>query len=215
MPHKDPLEYKAYRLRNKERFDELKRKSLKKCKEIKSSFVKSYKEQLGCAVCGERSACCLNCHHLEDKSFYIAKAYGRTSIEKIQEELTKCEIICCNCQIEQHYNTNWRDTDIGKYEAFKRNYCLTIKELLGCYFCNLKEGSKLEFHHLDPKLKKFTIGASIKKNKIYLSAIKEEIKMCEVLCKNCHCKLHNASFYLDNPRIISPLIDNFIGPWGR
>lgn len=58
-----------------------------------------------------------------------------------------------------------------------------------CTRCPENHPACLEFHHLDPTTKKYTInkmpykGASIKK-------IKEEIDKCIILCTNCHRKNH-------------------------
>ena len=42
----------------------------------------------------------------------------------------------------------------------------------------------LEFDHLDPKTKKFTIGASGTART--WNALVEEAKKCEIVCSNCH-----------------------------
>ena len=71
--------------------------------------------------------------------------------------------------------------------------------LLGgkCKNCGLTDILCLEFHHKDPKLKKFTISDRI--NVKNLKSIThedtlEELKKCELLCANCHLKFHCNSF---------------------
>ena len=46
----------------------------------------------------------------------------------------------------------------------------------------------LEFHHLDPEGKDFTLATTSKS----LAAIREEAKKCILVCANCHRELHNA-----------------------
>jgi len=58
-----------------------------------------------------------------------------------------------------------------------------------CERCEENAPECLEFHHLNPSEKSFTIGLAVTQNK-KLSEIQEEIKKCIVLCKNCHAKLH-------------------------
>ena len=44
----------------------------------------------------------------------------------------------------------------------------------------------LEFHHLDPSQKEFTLTASVANRQVFV----EELKKCVCLCSNCHRKLH-------------------------
>ncbi len=53
-----------------------------------------------------------------------------------------------------------------------------------CQNCGYsKSHSALEFHHLDPSKKDFTIGY---KRRISLDKLKEEVDKCVMLCSNCH-----------------------------
>lgn len=59
-------------------------------------------------------------------------------------------------------------------------------ELLGgkCVRCGYSgHQAALEFHHLDPSIKSFTIGMVA--NKAWKSIV-DEIQKCELLCSNCH-----------------------------
>jgi len=44
-----------------------------------------------------------------------------------------------------------------------------------------------DFHHIDPKLKEFSIGS---KRAEALDSIKDELDKCVLLCANCHRTLH-------------------------
>jgi len=56
-----------------------------------------------------------------------------------------------------------------------------------CIVCGEKEVICIDFHHINPEDKKFTIGRSlgIARNKLL-----EEIKKCVCVCSNCHRKIH-------------------------
>ena len=59
----------------------------------------------------------------------------------------------------------------------------------GCQNCGYNKcGACLDFHHIDPKTKKLRITAKhwISKSKL----IRDEIKKCILLCKNCHYEEH-------------------------
>lgn len=52
----------------------------------------------------------------------------------------------------------------------------------------------LEFHHIDPSKKEFTIGDS----NFRLKECVEEIKKCVLICSNCHKELHANLWSLDD-----------------
>lgn len=64
-----------------------------------------------------------------------------------------------------------------------------LKKELSCLRCGIKDYRCLDFHHRDPKQKKFDISRKHVKtsnNEIIL----EEMKKCDVLCSNCHRITH-------------------------
>jgi hypothetical protein len=59
-----------------------------------------------------------------------------------------------------------------------------IKMTKGCNKCGFdKHPSALSFHHIKPEEKSFSIGANGCKP---WDKVREEIKKCDVLCRNCH-----------------------------
>lgn len=64
-----------------------------------------------------------------------------------------------------------------------------------CIVCGEKEPVCIDWHHIDPKTKSFTIGASFSKAKKLILA---EIQKCVCLCSNCHRKVHNGKINLNN-----------------
>jgi len=56
-----------------------------------------------------------------------------------------------------------------------------------CQICNYnKYFGSLEFHHIDPTQKDFTIGSSNKSFEL----LKKELDKCIILCANCHREVH-------------------------
>lgn len=100
-------------------------------------------------------------------------------------------------------------------------------ELLGgkCICCGYK-GVALEFHHRDPKLKKFTISEGIFRA-LPWEDLKQEVLKCVLLCANHHREFHAGVCTLPNPRetaaprraqlhkIVSPRADSARGRLGR
>lgn len=82
-------------------------------------------------------------------------------------------------QIERQ---NKRRKDIGTW--FKE-----LKSTLSCQNCGENHPACLDFHHRNPEEKDFIVatmvGGTWGKKRIL-----EEISKCDVLCANCHRKLH-------------------------
>lgn len=71
---------------------------------IKQWFV-DYKSKLKCKNCDESDPVCLDFHHRNPttKIIHISRIYWRGwSIEKIKEEIEKCDILCANCHRKLH-----------------------------------------------------------------------------------------------------------------
>jgi len=59
----------------------------------------------------------------------------------------------------------------------------------GCENCDEDHPACLTFHHRDPSEKEFQISDC--RNKLYsLKKLAAEIAKCDVLCRNCHAKVH-------------------------
>lgn len=61
------------------------------------------KTAVGCIKCGERDARCLDFHHRnENEKTYSIAAMGRRAWTVIEQEITKCDVICSNCHRKLH-----------------------------------------------------------------------------------------------------------------
>jgi hypothetical protein len=69
----------------------------------------------------------------------------------------------------------------------QRTEIAAIKASRGCLQCGERHPACLDFHHRDPGDKLFEIGSNHYRAAALLSA---EIDKCDVLCANCHRKLH-------------------------
>ena len=56
-----------------------------------------------------------------------------------------------------------------------------------CVVCEESEPVCIDFHHIDPTEKDFTIGKHRSRSRDWLS---QEIAKCVCLCANCHRKVH-------------------------
>ena len=59
----------------------------------------------------------------------------------------------------------------------------------GCVICSETDPVVLVFHHKNPGRKKFTVAKAVLKG-IALDRLLEEAEKCDVLCANCHLRIH-------------------------
>lgn len=56
-----------------------------------------------CARCkGVYPACVFDFHHPADKSFSVGNAFNWASMDKIADEVSRCELLCANCHRMEH-----------------------------------------------------------------------------------------------------------------
>lgn len=103
MPYKnkeDQREYaKKHYASNKEIYKERAKKRNQLQRKKNKYYVNSIKENSQCVDCGESNPIVLDFDHVRGVKFdHIADMVGRPySINKIEEEIKKCEIRCANC----------------------------------------------------------------------------------------------------------------------
>jgi hypothetical protein len=74
--------------------------------------------------------------------------------------------------------------------ADKKKWLAEYKATLKCEQCEESHPACLEFHHRDKDQKEITISQAICYAGWGVERVLEEIRKCQVLCANCHAKLH-------------------------
>jgi hypothetical protein len=171
-----------------------------------------YKEERGCYKCGEKHPRVLNFHHRnpKDKNFNIHD--GKNSLTKVMSEVKKCDILCINCHVKyftEHKVKNLdKDiielTELMKKESDKKTknkllkkrqnfeakrYAYQYKLSHPCSKCGENDEKSLLFHHRNPEEKDNKVTQLYKYG---IKKVREEIEKCDVLCHNCHIKLHRG-----------------------
>ena len=74
----------------------------------KRAFVNEYKLSRGCRMCGYKAhPVALELNHIDplSKTMQIARSLASCSMERLEAELEKCEVLCANChQIHTYEN---------------------------------------------------------------------------------------------------------------
>jgi len=74
------------------------------------------------------------------------------------------------------------------------------KETHKCVICGESDPCCLEFHHIYPNEKLFTLSHRLKKNVSIEEVLREMNKTC-ILCSNCHKKYHNGSLDITDKQL--------------
>jgi len=78
-----------------------------------------------------------------------------------------------------------------------RTYLQKYKTFFGCKYCSENNHVCLEFHHKNPQDKKYAIGSAL----ISWTKTLNELIKCEVVCSNCHKKLHFSDKPIKNKKV--------------
>jgi hypothetical protein len=96
---------------------------------------------------------------------------------------------------QREYKKRWYQKNKAKHISYVRKreigmetWFRQYKATLRCEICGESHPACLDFHHIDPSRKKFSVSA--KRDRPSLKQLQEEIAKCQVLCTNCHRKEH-------------------------
>lgn len=155
---------------------------------FKRRFLDRIKITSGCSYCDEHNPRALSFHHQkpEEKLFTVGFITGKT-LTQLKDEIRKCSILCENCHRKQHAEERRGTTKNPRHKQVKIDTLLRIKQESGCQICGERNSACLDFHHRNEK--NFTIGENL--NKHSLEEILSESLLCDVICANCHRKIHN------------------------
>lgn len=96
---------KYYKMKSGEWQAERKRKSklANKLKLDQSRQIIQQAKECGCKICGEKSFCCLDFHHLnpEAKDYNVSELRNHLP-EQLINEISKCIVLCANCHRKYH-----------------------------------------------------------------------------------------------------------------
>jgi hypothetical protein len=86
-----------------------------------------------------------------------------------------------------------KEKALARYRKFQRSIKQQLVEFKGgkCELCGYNKSlAALDFHHLDPTQKIFTISRRVTAD---LDSLKAEVSKCSLLCANCHREKHEDS----------------------
>lgn len=110
-------------------------------------------------------------------AIYCTKKFFRTECEKCGNKISSQDKRCISCksQLQKEKRKQLKNLAIA-YKGGKCSVCSYDKCL-----------AALEFHHLDPTKKEFSISSYSIND---LDLLKLELDKCILLCSNCHREIH-------------------------
>ena len=127
----------------------------------------------------------LNCHDTT-----VGRILKKLNLHKPKEKIIHTNCVICDSII----NNNFKNRSTCSACAVRvRRYKFKVKAIdyLGgaCVKCGYNKSiSALQFHHINPHEKQFTISGSSNKS---WEVLKKELDKCVLLCGNCHSEEHN------------------------
>jgi hypothetical protein len=208
------------RKRDNARYDREKESILEKRMQKQQPIVawyKQYKTTINCIRCGKNDPACLHLHHrnkADKKSNIASYVFAASSLEKFIDELNKCDVLCANCHTIEHWKEGNKISGIEEQRAILLNklqdgadlgwlkrrrirnrlrqlettlWFFRYKYTLRCQHCGMDHPGCIQFHHRDKGEKKTEVS-NLRQTSI--KQLLHEMNKCDVLCANCHAKLH-------------------------
>ena len=123
---------------------------------------------------------CLSCNPIFGKNHYVIRKQSKPL--KNQKE-------CPICNKKFNYTKNDICSTCRNFWLRSKNKNKCVVELGGrCLSCGIDDVDVLTFHHREPENKLFNISGNL--NCISWDVLRSEVKKCDLLCMNCHMKLH-------------------------
>ena len=106
MPYKDPDKRRLVTKRWYEANKDQHNATVRRHRKAIQQWVRDYKAGLKCTRCPENHPGCLQFHHTDPsaKEIGIREAVKNNwSLKRLQTEIAKCEVLCANCHMKEHY----------------------------------------------------------------------------------------------------------------
>ena len=182
---------KIYYNENKDDYYIIHKRNKQGRKEVNREYLRSL--NLKCKYCGIDDYDIFDFHHVNsnEKEEKLATLISY-SHERFKKELDKCICLCANCHQKLHRNEERKlyNKNVSKTIIKRRKYREWLISLnFSCKHCGINDFDVIEFHHINPETKNYTICEMIRKG-MKKETILEELDKCIPLCRNCHRKLH-------------------------
>lgn len=130
---------------------------------------------------------CSKCKLDLDIEMFNKKGIRKNGSIKYQDFCKECNKIASREWYKKEGNRSRIVNKVTEYKRENRMRFAEYKATLLCVKCGESHPACLDFHHRDPLEKDFLLSDIRSRS---LHSIQKEIDKCDVLCANCHRKLH-------------------------
>jgi hypothetical protein len=116
-------------------------------------------------------------NHKEQRKL-ATKKYNERNREKVKANRKK---------YRENNKEKIRETQYA-YRKKVREWFIEFKKTHPCEICGESHPACISFHHINPEEKEIDLAHAYSSYSI--KRIKEEIKKCQIVCENCHRKIH-------------------------
>lgn len=113
-----------------------------------------------------------------------------TTKDKLQNICKSCHSVYYKTYMEEKRKVDPKYKKGSATCSPKLRWYIVYKTSLKCLYCDETHPACLEFHHRDPSLKIMSINRMVSGGGYSIGEVKNEIAKCDVVCANCHRKIH-------------------------
>lgn len=139
-------------------------------------------------------------HYLKNREAILARQKARRAEiaaknrEKYRTDPEYRARIARNSQNWRRKNRPAANAIVQRHRDKKRAWLMDQKRGKSCEFCGEADPCCLDWHHMDPSQKEFTVS-HMWSHSIRREVVEREIAKCILICANCHRRLHRGDVW--------------------
>lgn len=124
------------------------------------------------------------------------KKLNKKNFNKNGEDITGFSNTCKECRSKKRKKIYQKNKDeVQKNNLERKIEIINKSKRIYCEVCGCTDPKLISWHHLNPENKLFNISEALDYTKKYSDLdLLNEIKKCQILCNNCHQKIHKINF---------------------
>ena len=126
---------------------------------------------------------CASCKNIKPLSDFRK---DKTRKDGLQTRCKQCASIAYKKAYQERYADKIKVRNKKRWDENRKR--LVEHKRSACEKCGETHIACLELHHVDPSRKEFQLSSSLH---MRWERIEEELKKCQLLCANCHRKVHH------------------------
>jgi len=139
---------------------------------------------------------CTKCLKIKASEYFFVKDKKSGRLHSVCKDCSKVQRARTYKNHYVRYKDSYRLRALKRRTQKRSEYRINILDLLSnsaCVICTESDPRVLEFDHINPKEKRFSISQSVRLGFSWEETL-VEIAKCQILCANCHKKRTSKQF---------------------